>query len=315
MIPYKSRTGRMIRSLLGGVIGAGAAFLLITHSQADEAPAPVPAYVTGSELAAACDGHDGWADPAPPARIFGNTWYVGTCGITALLVTSDDGHVLFDGGPGEAAPLIAANIERIGFKLSDVRWIASSHEHYDHVGGLAELKRLTGAQLAALAPAAAVLAAGKSDATDPQRVSAKDFAPVATDRVLEDGDQLNLGPLHFTVRATPAHSPGSASWSWQSCESAVCRTITYADSTSIISDDDYRYSDHPDRVEQARMGLARIKALPCEVLVTPHPGASNLFARLAGEAPLFDPQACRAHAERGEKQLAERLVRETPFIP
>lgn len=267
--------------------------------------------VSGADLASACEGHDGWADPAPPTRIFANTWYVGTCGITVLLVTSQRGHVLIDGGPAEAAPLVVANIERLGFDPRDVRWILSSHEHDDHVGSIAELQRVTGASMAALASAAPALVAGRLAENDPQRAIAKDFAPIRVDRVLRDGQIVGAGPLRITVHATPAHSPGSTSWTWRSCDGNECRTMTYADSATTISADDYRFGDHPDRVAAVRRGLDRIKALPCGILLTPHPGASDLFARLAGAQPLADPAACTAYAQRAEERLATRLAGET----
>ncbi|HEU4650895.1 MAG TPA: MBL fold metallo-hydrolase, partial [Croceibacterium sp.] len=122
----------------------------------------------GSQWAERCKDWDDWDKPAPPFRIWGNTYYVGTCGISAILVTGTDGHVLIDGGPANAAPLIAANIEALGFKLSDVKILLHSHEHHDHVGGLAELQRLTGARLLASPAAAAALASGAPTAEDPQ---------------------------------------------------------------------------------------------------------------------------------------------------
>lgn len=311
MIPYKSRAGRAIRNFLGGVIGSGAAFLLIVRAEAGEESAPPPA---AADLVQACQGQEGresWTRPAPPARIFANTWYVGTCGITALLVTSDKGHVLVDGGPAAAAPLVAANIEKLGFKLGDVKWIVSSHEHDDHVGALAELKRLTGAKVAALDSSVPALSAGKPGASDPQFAIADAFPPIGIDRVLRNGERLDLGPLRLTVHATPAHSAGSTSWSWQSCDKAECRTVAYADSATTPAADDYRFPAHPDRVAAVRVGLARIKALPCDILLTPHPDASAFLERMAGTKPLGDPQACRLYAERAEARFTARLAQET----
>lgn len=86
--------------------------------------------------------------------------------------------------------------------------------------------------------------------------------------------------------------------------------MAYADSASLISSDSYKFSAHPDRIKQARKGLDRMAGLPCDILVTPHPGASNLFARLAGQAPLVDTEACKHHAKRSTQQFDERLARE-----
>ncbi|PKB25752.1 metallo-beta-lactamase class B [Novosphingobium kunmingense] len=272
------------------------------------APGATDRYTTAA-LASACQGKDGWTDPAPPAHVFGNTWYVGTCGITALLVTSPRGHVLVDAGMPAAAPLVAANVEKLGFAVSDIRWIVGGHEHFDHAGGIAELKRRSGAKVAALASWAQVMASGQPDPGDPQhdQLLREPLPPVAVDRVLADRDTVALGPIVLSAHATPAHSPGSTSWTWQSCEGAECRTITYADSTSTISADGYRFSRHPDRVAAIRTGLARVAALPCGVLVTPHPSASDLMGRMATGLK-EDPRACAAYAAAAASRFATRLA-------
>lgn len=267
---------------------------------------------TLAALAKSCKGKDGWADPAPPSHIYGNTWYVGTCGITVLLVNTKAGNILIDGGVPEAAPLVAASLAKAGFSMRDVRWIVHSHEHFDHVGDFAELKRMSGAKLAALAPAAAVLRSGKPDPADPQYGSliTKPMAPVTVDRVLRSGDTISLGGTLLTARATLVHSPGSTSWTWQSCEFRVCRTMTYADSSSTISADGYRFTDHPKRIAAVRRGLEVMSALPCGILMTPHPSASGMFERMA-TGQLFDPQACGAYAKSAAARFADRLATET----
>lgn len=265
---------------------------------------------TPAAHAAACKGHDGWSDPAPPVHVFGNTWDVGTCGITALLVSSDDGYVLIDAGMADAAKSVLANIERLGVKPAQVKWILSSHEHFDHAGGLAELQRATGAKLALSAPSAAVMASGEPETDDPQFGQLKPVAPARADRVVADGDSITLGSLVLTAHLTPAHSPGSTSWTWQSCEGADCKAVAYVDSLTTISADGYRFTDHPATVAGARAAFRKVEALPCDILVTPHPAASNLFPRLHGEAPLADPQACKAYARHAEQTLDQRLAEE-----
>jgi metallo-beta-lactamase class B len=267
--------------------------------------------VTPATLAKACEGKDEWADPAPPARIFANTWYVGTCGISAILVTGDKGHVLVDAGVTKAAPLVLANIRRAGFNPKDVRWIVASHEHFDHVGALAALQQATGAKVAALPAQKAALASGKPSADDPQFNGLDPMAPVRVDRVLKDGDTVTVGNLVLTAHATPVHAPGSTSWTWTSCApKAGCRKIAYADSSSTISSDGYRFTDHPARVAAIRKGLPVMAALPCDVLLTPHPGQSDMMERFAGTKPLADKNACPAYAKFAEGRLAQRLAKE-----
>lgn len=294
--------------------GMGASLLLLAASacttSAPSTAVPIAEAFTPAALADACEGRSGWSDPAPPAHLYGNSWLVGTCGITAVLVTSDKGHMLIDGGPPEAAPLIAANIARLGYRIGDVRRILSSHEHFDHAGGIAELQRLSGAKVAALAASAPVFTTGKPAADDPQLGELPDMAPINVERVLHDGEQVTLGPLVMKAHATPAHSPGSTSWTWTSCDGTDCRIITYADSISTISAVGYRFSDHPGRIEAVNTGLRRVAGLPCGILITPHPSASDMFGRFASGAALDDPAACKTYAAKGAARFAERLAGE-----
>ena len=129
----------------------------------------------------ACEPCAEWNKPLEPFQIFGNTWYVGTGGLSSILVTSDKGHILIDGGLPQSAALIAANIRKAGFKLEDVKLILNSHTHYDHAGGIAALQRASGAKVAASPLAAAALEQGGPTEDDPQFTfghAHNDYAPV-----------------------------------------------------------------------------------------------------------------------------------------
>lgn len=274
------------------------------------APAERPA--ASVDIANACGTRDGWADPAPPAKIHGKSWYVGTCGITVVLVETSAGLVLIDTGPEDAAPHVLANIKALGFDPRQIKWLLMTHEHFDHVGGMAAIQKASGARLAVSPGAATAMRTGKAVPEDPQAALLAKYpmAPARVDRVLRSGGSLTLGGAQFTMHANPTHSPGSASWTWQSCENGKCLTIAYADSISTISSDDYRFTQHPERIEGARTGLRVIEALPCDLLLTPHPVSSNLLERLSGKAPLIYPRACAAYAAAGSDRLSKRLAKE-----
>lgn len=265
--------------------------------------------------ALACAADAGWNDPATPLRIYGNTWYVGTCGISALLVTSPQGHILVDGATSQAAAQIVANIRSLGFKPEDVRVIVFTHEHSDHAGGLAGLQRATGAPVLSRAPAVETLKRGASDRSDPQLLELKPFPAVANVKSIADDEVVTVGPLALQAIATPGHTPGGTSWTWRSCEGDACRQIVYADSLTAISDDTYRFSDdaaHPGYTAAFRQTLARVGALPCDILITPHPSASRLWSRIGPGAnePLVDTEACRAYAQNATERLDKRLADE-----
>lgn len=272
---------------------------------------PAPLATAGPAFARACAGKDGWDEPAPPVRVHGNTYYVGTCGITALLLTSRDGHVLIDTGTEAGADLVAANIRRLGFKVSDVKWIVHSHEHHDHVGGFARMRDLTGGEVVASVAAAPVLRTGVIPASDPQFGILPRMTPVPVARTVRNGDTIRLGGILLKAIETPGHTAGALSWQWVSCDGGVCRTMVYADSLSPVSRDDYKFSAHPALVTTFAASFPRVAALECDIVLTPHPSASNMTARFAGgAAALFDPQGCRNYAAAKARGLEERLAKE-----
>ncbi len=295
--------------MFGKVLGAALCVLAASCASAS-AQSELPEGATVEEFLDRCAEKDGWTDPAPPIRLYGNVYDVGTCGIVVLLIAGNEGHVLIDSGPAEAAPLVIANIRELGFAIEDVEWIVTSHEHHDHVGGVAELQALTGAQLAAGSVAARQLATGLYHPADPQRGVNEPFAAARVDRVMHDGETLTVGGIELTKHATPGHTPCSTSWTWQSCGGDGCPLVAYLDSVTAVSADDYRFSDDPGYLAAFRRSLDKMEAIECDFVITPHPGASQLYERLAGDAPLFDDYACPHYARWGREQLEARLARE-----
>lgn len=296
-----------IRSLTA----AGAALLALSATRAD---AQTPDPLTRPYPADACSSCAGWNEPQAPFRIHGDTYYVGTRGLTALLITSPQGHVLIDGALPNSAPLILQNIRTLGFDVRDVRLILNSHAHFDHAGGIAALQRASGARVAASAPSAPILERGISGPGDPQYGILLGFPAASDVQRFADGETLRVGPLAVTAHLTPGHTPGGTSWTWRSCDRDGCLNLVYADSHTPVSADDFRFSDspaYPTAVADFERGFARLEALPCDILVTPHPAASSLWERVErGRAGLVDPGACRRYAANGRQLLQRRLQRE-----
>lgn len=269
-----------------------------------------PIAESGPKWAAACKDWDEWDTPAPPVRIHGDSYLVGTCGISAILIAGKAGHILIDSGTEKGSDVVLANIRALGFKPKDIRVLLATHEHIDHVGGMSVLQQATGAQLYASPTAAKVFETGAATPDDPQAGEHPAIRAARVDRTLSDGEEIRLGNLMVKVMTTPGHTPGAMSYRWVACDGGVCRTIVYADSMSPISRDGYKFSDHSDYLTAYRAGIAKIAASPCDILVTPHPSASDMRSRMIGEKPWEDQNGCKAYAGSVTKRLDERLTKE-----
>lgn len=265
-----------------------------------------------------CPRCAGWNAPQAPLRIFGNTYYVGTHNLAAVLVTSPQGDVLIDGALPESAPQILAHMRALGVSLQDVKVIVNSHAHYDHAGGIAAIREATGAEVDASPWAATVLEHGKSDQQDPQFGIALPYPPVPAVRTIRDGQVVRVGDLALTARFTAGHTPGGTTWTWRSCEGDRCLDMVYADSQSPVSADTFLYTrsaTYSTGVSDFEHSFVVLENLSCDILVTPHPDASNFWQRIAardsGNAlALVDRDACRRYAANARRDLAARIARE-----
>jgi metallo-beta-lactamase class B len=269
----------------------------------------------------ACDQCADWSKAREPFRIWGNTWFVGG-GLSSILITSDKGHILIDGGLTQSAPLIAANIKKLGFRLEDVKLILNSHTHYDHAGGIAALQRATHAEVAASPASKQALERGGAMEDDPQfgfGAAANSFPPVHKVRAIADGETLHVGAIAITAHFTPGHTPGGTTWTWDSCETDNCMHVVYADSLNSISAPDFRFTGdaaHPSRVPTFEKSIDTIANLPCSILLAPHPELFDLDAKLAllaqqpANNPFVDRDACKAYAAGARERLMKRVAGE-----
>jgi len=267
-----------------------------------------------------CDDCEQWNKPQEPFKLFGNSYYVGTDGLSSILIVGDAGHVLLDGGLEQSAPQIDANIRKLGFKTQDVKLILNSHAHFDHAAGIAALQRFTDAAVAASAASAKALQAGINTPDDPQAGFPKSFnafPPVKTVRIIKDGEVQRIGNIAITPIFTPGHTPGGTTWTWQACESARCLSMVYADSISAAAGPGFRFVDHPDVIAQLRRSITRLSELPCDIVVSTHPSATNLDGKLkkraelksAGPDPFVD-SGCKALGTTAMKGLEARIAEE-----
>lgn len=158
--------------------------------------------------------NEGWLKPFTPVQIINNLYFVGSHELGQFLITTDEGHILINTGPHGSVPLIKTSIETLGLNFNDIKILLTTQAHWDHVGGLAEIKRITGAQMFALEDDAPVLEdGGSSDYKYPQGRDAV-FEPVKVDNILSDGDVIELGDFRLNVYHHPGHTKGASSYSF-----------------------------------------------------------------------------------------------------
>lgn len=293
-----------------------------TSTQATAPPAGEPTTLV-ADPAMTCDMCGEWNQPRAPFTVFGNTYFVGTQGLSSVLIATDAGLALIDVALPQSAPLIAANIRTLGLRPTDIKYILTSHAHYDHLGGVRSMQRFTRATVLASASTAQALALGHPVPEDPQFGTGPtdSFPAVADARVMKDGETIQLGGTTITAHYTPGHTPGATTWTWQSCEGDRCLNMVYVDSLTAVSKDGYRYTDHPGLVDGYRATMAKVAALPCDVLISTHPSATGMDEKLAKRSagnlapgaagdPFVDAGSCKALAALSLKNLEARVRQE-----
>ncbi|MBB3226746.1 metallo-beta-lactamase class B [Luteibacter sp. Sphag1AF] len=259
---------------------------------------------------AAYAGQPEWTQPEAPFKVYGNTYYVGSRGLSAILVTSPKGHVLIDATEDVNAPMIEANVRALGFKVEDIRVILNSHAHADHAGAIAAIARDSGAEVRASPASAHALRLGGNDPNDPQFGEAPLFPPVKEVDELSPGETVHVGDLALTSHATPGHTLGGTTWTWRSCEGERCLNIVYGDSLTPFSKDGYRFSADAKKLAAYRKGIETVSNLPCDILITAHPDVVDLMSKVDAHASLEDKHACQAYAVWATGKLDARLAKE-----
>ena len=270
-----------------------------------------------------CAYCDRWNEPQAPFKIYANTYYVGTKGLSSILVVTDGGLILIDAALPQSAKLIADNIRELGFDTTDVRLILNSHAHFDHAGGIASLQRLSDAIVAMSEASAEALRFGGVMADDPQfgfGYESNRFPAVDEIQIVKDGESLHIGEFEITPYLTPGHTPGSTTWTWQSCADDECMHLVYVDSMSPVSAPGFQFTaNNGDLIHDFEQSIRTLKTLDCDILLAPHPDAFGLadkYRELVDENPraFVNSQACDDYATAVRERLDQRIEDENMVL-
>ena len=259
---------------------------------------------------AAADSPPEWARPQEPFRVVGPIHYVGTEGIAVYLIKTSRGLILLDGGLQEAVPIVERNIAKLGFRLQDVKIILETHAHWDHVEGLAALKRDTGARLLASAGDRLALESGIPPSDTNYGVGK--FPAVKVDAVLRDGEAVRLGDVAMTPLFTPGHTPGCTSWSMKVTENGRSLDVVFPCSLTVAGNVLVGNKGYPDIVSDFRGTFARMRGVKADVVLPAHPEFADVIGRArrrdAGEAnSFFAPELLPALVKQSEQAFDDEL--------
>ncbi|MEO7142115.1 MAG: subclass B3 metallo-beta-lactamase [Bryobacteraceae bacterium] len=251
--------------------------------------------------------------PFPPYHIMGNLYSVGAADITSFLVTTPAGHIIINSGYEDTVPIIRSGVEKLGFKMRDVKILLASHAHNDHVGGLATLKQLTGAQVMIMqGDAYEISTGGKGDFR-----FHNSWKPCKIDRILHDGDEVRLGGTTLVAHLTPGHTRGNTTWTMQADDGGRKYNVVIVGSTSINPGVVLVHNPkYPQIAEEYGRAFRTLRALPCDVFLASHAGVydgAEKYRRLAaGEKPnpFIDPAGYKTYLDSSEQHYREQLAAE-----
>jgi metallo-beta-lactamase class B len=265
--------------------------------------------LTAVSLAQSTDAGRNMNQPVPPFRIIGNIYYVGASDIGVYLVVTPAGDILLDGGFVETAPQIEANIPQLGFKVKDVKFILNSHAHRDHAGGIAEMRRASGAKFVAMDQDVQALTAGTS------------FPAAIPDRVIHDGDTVTLGGVMLTAHLTPGHTRGCTTWTTVVQDGVKRCNVVFVGSATVLPD--YKLVDRPNApatypgIEQDYERTFRVlRSLPCDVFLGSHGSFYSLADKRVvasttpAQNPFIDPWGYQEYILRAEAAFQKELHNE-----
>jgi metallo-beta-lactamase class B len=255
-----------------------------------------------------------WTQPVKPFRIAPHIYYVGSKGLSAYLITSDDGAILIDGTLAENASLIEHNIDSVGVPLKSVKWILSDHAHNDHVGALARIKTDTGARFAASAGDQVALERGMPRGDTDYDQTYFHFPPIKVDRVVQDGESVAVGDAVLTAHLTPGHTPGCTSWTTTVSNGEGRLRVLFLCSITVAGNKLVGNHAYPTIVADYENTFAKLSKMKADIVLTSHPEIADILGREArveaGDCRAFvDPKALPAIVVQAEQDFEAALVK------
>lgn len=256
---------------------------------------------------------DDWTQPFPAFRVAGNLYYVGSKGLANYLITTPEGHILINSDLEANVPLIRASVESLGFKFSDVKILLISHAHWDHCGGSATIKRLTGAKYMVMDRDVDVVESGGKSDFQYGNETANLYAPAKVDRVLHDGDEVKLGGTTLKAHLTPGHTKGCTTWTMKVADNGKLRDVVIVGSPNV--NPGYKLvgnTVYPSMTEDFEQTFKVLRSLSCDYFLGAHGAYFDMETKYArwktgNVTAFFDPEGYRNYVADREQAFRMEL--------
>jgi len=222
-----------------------------------------------------------------PFQVFDNLYYVGARTVSAWLLESDQGLILFDSLYGELTALAINSIRDLGFDPDDIRYLIVSHAHYDHVGGARRFQEEFGSVVMMTEADWNMVAEPAIDQEYPKPIRHLSAS---------DGSTLNLGRTRLRFFQTPGVTPGVLSTRFTVYDNG------YPHDAFLFGGAGLNFSGS-DRTELYISSVERIMQLEgIEVNIPNHPDVADVFERYeilqerqdGDPHPFVDPESWNA---------------------
>ena len=224
-----------------------------------------------------------WNQPTKPFHVIGDIYFVGTAGLGSFLITTPEGHIILDGGLPESAPLIEKHVAALGFHMKDVKYLLNSHAHYDHCGGLAQLKKDSGARMIASRADGETLDSGFHSSYGAGWDTK--FPAVKVDRIVATGDKVQLGGTTLTAIVTPGHTKGCTTWTVPVTEAGKTYNVIFYCSTTVPGYPLVNNHEYPQIVSDYRHSFEALKKLQADVFLANHTEFFGMKEKLSRVKP------------------------------
>ena len=223
--------------------------------------------------------HPEWSKSYQPFQIVGNLYYVGTEDLACYLIVTPKGNILINTGLASSASAIKKNIGTLGFKFADTKILLNMQAHYDHMGAMAAIKRLTGAKLMMdEADAAMAAGGGRSDYASKQKIMT--YAPVKADRLLHNGDTVKLGGMQLIMLHHPGHTKGSNSYLFTVADKKRKYKVLIANMPTIITDEKFSdLADYPTIAKDYAYTINSMQNLTFDIWLAAHASQFDLASK------------------------------------